>query len=156
MKDKSIKIHNWIQKRYGHYDKIEGKYCGEKYSNQIFKEASQLFNMSVKDVRSAYDYCAINLLGELAEAKALHDQFNKYKNNPESLTATKLHNKTVKINISKVLEDKTRSNQKFIDFVQSSEGKLFTAQTDSKMKVMYNLKEDGVWLFHEDDLEEVK
>ena len=156
LKDKSIQIHNWIQKRYEHYDKIEGRYCGDKYEKKVFRDASKLFKMTVSEVYEHYNYYTINLLEELAEAKALHDQFEKFKSNPESFNATRLHNKKVKINVDKILNDKARTNSKFQDFVKNNKDKTFTAQTDEKMKVMYNLKEDGIWLFHEDDLEEVK
>lgn len=42
-------IKKYIQQRYDYYDKKEGKYCGEKYTDTIFKEASQKYGFTVAE-----------------------------------------------------------------------------------------------------------
>lgn len=47
-------VYNWIQERYDYYDEIEGKYTGEKYTDKIFGEAAEYFELSLKEVDDLY------------------------------------------------------------------------------------------------------
>jgi len=165
MSDKSEKIYKWIESRYKHYDKIESKYTGEKYTSKIFKQASKLFNMSIEDIKLEHFKYAEQLIkqdiAKLNELKEKHEGdirkvkqiLNAYKENPELLKATELDGKTVILDVDKILQDKKRTNSKFIKFVNENKDIHFTAQTDPKISVMYHLKEDDMkWLFYEDDL----
>lgn len=40
----------WIERRYNYYDSKEGGYAGDKYSDKIFKEASDYFNIRPQDL----------------------------------------------------------------------------------------------------------
>lgn len=48
-------VKKWIEARYEYYDKIEGGYAGDKYTNTILQEASEKFDMSVTEVKQAWD-----------------------------------------------------------------------------------------------------
>lgn len=53
----SSEVYSWIQKKYDEYDVLynKGNYSGDKYTTEIFKEASVYFNATVSEVRKAYD-----------------------------------------------------------------------------------------------------
>lgn len=47
-------IKNYVQKRYDYYDKKEGKYCGDKYTDTIFKEASQKYGFTATEIKNIW------------------------------------------------------------------------------------------------------
>lgn len=149
---KSFKIFNWIQSRYRHYDKIEGRNTGEKYTKKIFKEASTLFKMSVQEVHNQYNQCIAHMAKQVQENVEMLYTIKNFQLNPKLINATKLHNKKVKLNIESILKNKERYSKIFINFVKENKNNVFTAITDKDVKSMYKLKEYPTWLFKEEDL----
>lgn len=47
-------IKKYIEQRYDYYDKKEGKYCGDKYTDTIFKEASQKYGFTVTEIKNIW------------------------------------------------------------------------------------------------------
>ena len=48
--DKRAEIKNWMNNRYNYYDEMEGKYCGDKYTNTIFNEAAVQFDLTYEEI----------------------------------------------------------------------------------------------------------
>lgn len=144
-------VYLYIQNRYYYYDSQEGRYCGEKYTKQVFEDACDYFNLPLDKIEELYG--EYGLMSN--KTSNLYKVISKFKENPELLKVTKLNNKKVKLNVDKIIKDKARSNPKFIDFIKNNRNTVFTAETDSKMNTMYCLKENKLWLFHESDLIEV-
>lgn len=48
--EKRQEIKNWIYDRYDYYDKLEGKYCGDKYTDVIFQEAADKFGYTKTEI----------------------------------------------------------------------------------------------------------
>lgn len=48
-------IKRWIENRYDYYDKKDGEYTGDKYTNKILEECATKFDMTVSDVKKAWD-----------------------------------------------------------------------------------------------------
>lgn len=156
IKNKSEQIFKWIENRHKHYDKIEGKYCGDKYSDKIFSEASKLFKMTPQEVQVAYTTYVVKNVNEMKVSYKLEDELDRHKNKPELYKATKLHNKKVKLDVDAILSDDKRSNVKYKAYVENSRDKTFTAVTDEKSPYGYTFKEDDTWIFFEDDLIQVE
>ena len=70
----------------------------------------------------------------------------------------KLTNKKVKIKVDNFLQHRKMFSPMFMNFVEDNKDKIFIAKQEKKYKGsdIYILKENGVWLFHEADLELVK
>lgn len=49
--DEKMDLKWWINKRYSYYDNIEGKFCGDKYTNIIFEEAAYAYDITTTDVQ---------------------------------------------------------------------------------------------------------
>lgn len=47
---KRKEIKNWIQTQYDYYDKIEGRYCGDKYTKKIFNDAAKKFGFTYEEI----------------------------------------------------------------------------------------------------------
>lgn len=47
---KRAEIKSWINDRYDYYDNLEGKYCGDKYTDTIFNEASEKFGFTYEEI----------------------------------------------------------------------------------------------------------
>lgn len=47
---KRAEIKNWINDRYDYYDNLEGKYCGDKYTDTIFNEAAEKFGFTYEEI----------------------------------------------------------------------------------------------------------
>jgi hypothetical protein len=60
-----------------------------------------------------------------------------------------LTNKKVKIIIEKFTDRKNELSQKFINFVENNQYKIFTCKQDKKYKGtdLYTFKENDTWLF---------
>lgn len=145
-------VYLYIQNQYYHYDSQEGKYCGDKYTKQVFEDACDYFSLPLEKIEEMYsEYGTVS-----SKIKDFRETLDTIRENPELLSATKLNNKKVKLNADKILQDKARANPKFIDFIKNNRNTVFTAITDKKMNTMYTFKEDSTWLFLEDDLVEVK
>ena len=43
-------IKAWMQGRYDYYDKIEGRYCGDKYTKTIYQEAATKFGLTLDEI----------------------------------------------------------------------------------------------------------
>ena len=137
----------YIQNQYYHYDSQEGRYCGEKYTKQVFEDACNHFNLPLDKIEKLYnEYGLIS-----SKTNDIVKTINKFIENPESLKATKLHGEKVRLNVNKIIKDKARNNPKFINFVKDNKDTIFTAETDLKMNTMYCLKENKL-CFSEDDL----
>lgn len=155
-------IYKWIQKRYEYYDKKENKYCGEKYTPQVLEDAEKHFKLPLEQINELYNQGALLINKENYEKKKVNsktkEEMRKFIQNIklDKFKVTKLHNKKVKINIDSILKDEKRDNAKFLEFIKANKDVVFTAITDKKMNVCYTFKEDNTWLFHEDDLIEVK
>ena len=50
-----VEIYNFVQSKYDHYDKLEGKNTGDKYSDNIFEETASKYNISVFQVKSIWN-----------------------------------------------------------------------------------------------------
>lgn len=51
---KRIEIKNWITQRYDYYDKLEGRYCGDKYTKTIFNEAATKFGFTYEEINNIW------------------------------------------------------------------------------------------------------
>ena len=49
-KIQKLTVIDWIEKRYEYYDTIDGEYSGDKYTKEIFNEASELFNKTYDEI----------------------------------------------------------------------------------------------------------
>ncbi len=49
-------ICNYIQSRYDYYDSIEGSYSGDKYTDQIWKEAEEKYNLTSSQLDQIWMY----------------------------------------------------------------------------------------------------
>ena len=67
-----------------------------------------------------------------------------------------LHNKKVKINTNRILDRKLNYDPLFVKFITDNKDTIFTAMLEENHTETYNLKEEPIWLFHKDDLIEVK
>lgn len=70
-----------------------------------------------------------------------------------------LTNKKVKIIIENFTEKRRKDlSQKFIDFIENNQHKIFTVKQEKKYigTELYTFKEDDTWLFHVSDLRRVK
>lgn len=45
-----IRICEYIQEQYDNYDKLEGRYTGDKYSDQIFEDAAHNYGLTVEQI----------------------------------------------------------------------------------------------------------
>lgn len=54
VKPKELVIWNYCQDMLEEYDKIEGKYVGDKYINLIFKNASEKFEITQEEVKKTW------------------------------------------------------------------------------------------------------
>lgn len=72
------------------------------------------------------------------------------------MSTMRLHNKKVKLNVDKILNDPKRTNKLFIDFVNNHKNDVLIAIKDKKAQYLYTFKENEVWLFDESDLILVK
>lgn len=45
-----LTIINWIEDRYDYYDKMEGRYAGDKYTTTIFNEAAKKYNKTYQEI----------------------------------------------------------------------------------------------------------
>ena len=141
-------VYLYIQNQYYHYDSQEGRYCGDKYTKQVFEDACDYFNLSLEEIEKMYsEYGSMS-----SQIKDFRTTLNIIRENPELLNATKLNNKKVRINVDRILKDEARSNPNFINFIQNNHNTVFTAITDPHAKSMYTFKENDTWLFLEDDL----
>lgn len=52
--EKRQEIKDWIENRYNYYDKLEGKYCGDKYTNTIFNEASEKYGFTYQEISNIW------------------------------------------------------------------------------------------------------
>ncbi len=71
----------------------------------------------------------------------------------------KLHNKKVKLKANEILARAKRTGYYtpvYTNFVKDNKDTTFTAVLEEGYTEMYTFKEDGVWLFHEDDLLKVE
>jgi len=48
--NKRAEIKQWINDRYDYYDNLEGKYCGDKYTDKIFNEAAAKFGFTYEEI----------------------------------------------------------------------------------------------------------
>ena len=48
--EKRSEIKKWINDRYSYYDKKEGKYSGDKYTETIFEEAAAVFELTYAEI----------------------------------------------------------------------------------------------------------
>ena len=145
-------VYLYIQNQYYHYDSQEGRYCGDKYTKQVFEGACDYFSLPLEKIEEMYsEYGTMS-----SKIRDFRTALNIIRENPKLLNATKLNNKKVKLNVDKILQDKARANPKFVNFVKNNKNTTFTAITDKKVSTMYTFKEDNTWLFLEDDLMEVE
>lgn len=148
----SIDIYQWIHSRYDYYDNEEGKYCGDTYTEQVFKEAQEYFNLTKEEVDRLY----YKFTEAAQNLKDYQSKFKQAKDNASQFNIAKLDGKKVKMNTEKILKDKTRSNTKFVNFVKNNKNKVFTARAYKKNRGLYVLEEEGLWLFSDNDLIELK
>lgn len=52
--NRKLQIYIFIKQRYDYYDQIEGRYVGDKYSDEIFQETAEKFNISLTDVNNIW------------------------------------------------------------------------------------------------------
>lgn len=148
---KSLEVYIWIMGRYSHYDDIEGKYSGDKYTKQVFKDASQYFGKPVKKIRHLYDQGVVEWVSH-----PLRKDVERFAIMNFGEKAIRLNNKKVKINTKKILAKKEKLNPQYIKFVEDNKDTVFTAVTDSRSDYAYTFKEDNRFIFFEDDLREIK
>jgi len=152
---KPQELYKWIQTRYEFYDQKEGKYCGEKYTKRVFKDAQIYFKLAEKEIEKLYNLAiAQNIISLNEKDKEIIKAINKFKDK-ENRIATELNNKKVKLNIKKIFKDKNKRNPLFVKFIENNKDTIFTAITDNKTKSLYTFKENDTWLFYEDDLIEI-
>jgi hypothetical protein len=56
---KSLEVYIWIMGRYLHYNDIEGKYSGDKYTKQVFKGDKINDQISVRRINFCSMFCGV-------------------------------------------------------------------------------------------------
>ena len=167
--NKNKKIVNWINQQYQLYDIIDRCYTGDRYTKQIFKTASQKFNLTEQELINIYANTkydvkskSSNVSFNIQELKKLKDMVDY---TLDKKPTTKFNNKTVKIKTKQILQNNTNElNPKFIDFLKQHQDTVFIAITNHQSPHLYELryKDSNInsnsnynifWLFNEKDLE---
>lgn len=81
MKSKrNLKLHQYIQNRYDHYDSIAGRYCGEKFTDGVFEDAMRRFKIETLEECEKMDWDGMVELNEINKGKADKIRAKKVKN----------------------------------------------------------------------------
>ena len=70
--NKNKKIINWINQQYQLYDIIDRCYTGDRYTKQIFKTASQKFNLTEQELINIYTNTKYDVKSKSSNVRLSH------------------------------------------------------------------------------------
>ena len=154
----SEQVYKYVHERYNYYDTKAGKYCGDKYTDKVFKETAKRFKCTVGKINELYfqyNYPTTKR-DEIIKEKQSREKDNLYyaavlknifnasksgENLYEDITGKK-----VKINIENYKNKSYDLNKNFVKFIENNKNNIFTAK-QRDIKDIYTFEEDDTWSF---------